>query len=249
MITAIIQARMNSTRLPGKVLLPFGDTTVLGHTIRQVKKAKAIGRIIVATSDESADDLIAEQCDKLGVEMFRGDLKDVLDRYYKAATKYEAVHICRITADCPLIDPTIIDLVAKEYENGKYDYLSTGRVSSTFPDGIDTEIFSFAALKRAWEAARLPSEREHVTPYIWKHPELFRIYEFKNSEDLSKYRLTLDEPDDYIALQNILAHVPEPSMKTIIPYLAQHPEVVAINSTFRRDTGYEQSVQEDRRSI
>lgn len=245
MITAIIQARIGSARLPGKVLLPLGDTTVLGSTVRQVRQAKKIGEILVATSDQQDDDPIAEECVRLGVSVFRGSLDDVLDRYYSAARKFGAEDICRVTADCPLIDPEIIDRVATEYEKERCDYISTGRISSTFPDGMDTEIFSFTALERASREATLPSEREHVTPYIWKHPELFKISEVQNDTDLSALRLTLDEPADYEVLKEIVAEVRPLSMNAIVKYLEAHPEIAAINQTIGRDEGYAQSLKED----
>ena len=249
MIVAIIQARMSSTRLPGKVLLPLGKGTVLEHTIGQVKKAKSIGRVVVATSDGADDDAIAALCEKVGVPVFRGSLKDVLDRYYGAAKKFGAEHIARITSDCPVIDPSIIDRVAEEYERknekGECDYISTGRIISTFPDGMDTEIFSFRVLETAWKEAKLPSEREHVTPFIWNHPERFKVIEVKNGRDLSAVRLTLDEPNDYLVLKDVVANVPELSMENIVSYLKEHPEVTAKNAPIIRDAGYFKSLRED----
>ncbi|MBI4093533.1 glycosyltransferase family protein [Candidatus Kaiserbacteria bacterium] len=245
MITTIIQARVSSARLPGKVLLPLLDTTVLGSTIREVQRAKKIASVVVATSDQHGDDAIADAGEKLGVPVFRGSLDDVLDRYYKAAKKFGAEHICRVTADCPLIDPDIIDRVAAEYEKERCDYISTGRIASTFPDGMDAEIFSFIALERAWREAKLPSEREHVTPYIWRHPELFAVREVQNDRDLSRVRLTLDEPADYEVLKRIVAEVRPLSMNAIVRYLETHPEVAAINQNIMRDEGYTKSLKED----
>lgn len=246
MITAIIQARMSSSRLPGKVLLPLGDTTVLGSTVRQVRKAKNISKMVVATSDQPDDDAVAVECGKLGLDIFRGSLDDVLDRYYQAAKHFGAEHVCRMTADCPLIDPSIIDRVAELYELGRPDYISTGRTDSTFPDGMDTEMFTFKALERAWKEAKLPSEREHVTPYIWKHPELFKLAEVRNERDLSHVRLTLDEPADYEVLKAIVSEVRPHTMNSIVAYLGSHPEVIARNSSIVRDSGYLKSVQEEK---
>lgn len=245
MITAIIQARMGSTRLPRKVLLPLGDTTILGSTVRQVRSATKIGKVVVATSDQVEDDPIAAECEKLGVEVFRGSLEDVIDRYYKAAKHFGAEHICRATADCPLIDPSVLDRVAMAYESERPDYISTGRIDSTFPDGMDTEIFSFAALERAWKEAKLTSEREHVTPYIWKHPELFIVREVKNDRDYSKIRLTIDEPADYEVVKEIAARVMPLSMTNIIEYLFSHPDTAERNASIVRDAGYLKSIQEE----
>jgi len=248
MISAIIQARMSSTRLHGKVLLPLGDTTVLGMTVQQVKKAKRIDKVIVATSVEKEDDAIARHGEELGIPVFRGSLSDVLDRYYRATKKFGVEHICRITADCPLIDPAVIDLVAAEYEKGDCDYISNGRVPSTYPDGMDTEIFSFSALEKAWKEAKLPSEREHVTTYIWNQPGLFRVREVKNSEDLSMVRLTVDEPEDYEMIKDIVANVPELSLPAILVYLREHPEVSAKTAHFVRNEGYLKSLKNDEKT-
>ncbi len=248
MITAIIQARMGSTRLPGKVLLPLGDTTVLGHTMRQVKKAEKIGKVIIATSTEKDDDRIEAYCKETGIEVFRGSSNDVLDRYYKAAIAYGAENIARITADCPLIDPAVIDRVATEYEKGECDYISTGRVISTFPDGMDTEIFSFGALKTAWQEAKLPSEREHVTTFIWNHPERFRVIEVKNDRDLSSVRVVLDEERDYQVIKKIILQVPELSMKSVVHYIEAHSKVAKINDSIVRDEGYFKSLKQDEKT-
>lgn len=245
MITAIIQARMSSTRLPGKVLLPLGDTTVLGHTVARVKKASRVGKIIIATSQEPEDDAIAEAAHKLGVEIYRGSLTDVLDRYYQAAKISGAEHICRITSDCPLIDPGVIDNVAQQYEKTGCNYISTGRIESTFPDGMDTEIFSYTALEQAWNEAVLPSEREHVTPYIWKHPEKFTVAEVRNERDLSKIRLTIDEANDYMLLKDVVENVHDLSMNGIVDYLTKHPAIAALNGSNVRDAGYAKSLKED----
>lgn len=245
MITAIIQARMSSTRLPGKILFPLGDTTVLGYTVRRVQEAKRIERVIIATSDDSSDDAVVKEGDALGVETFRGNLHDVLDRYCRAAQSVGAEHICRVTADCPLIDPDIIDRAAERYESEKPDYLSTGRERTTFPDGMDTEIFSFAALERAWKEAKLASEREHVTPYIWKHPEIFKLSEIRHERDLSKVRLTIDEQADYEVLKRIVSEVRPLSMNAMVEYLSAHPEVAVLNGSIMRDEGYAKSLRED----
>lgn len=237
---------MGSTRLPGKVLLPLGGMTVLGRTIGQVKKARSIEDIVVATSDSADDNVIAALCEKIGVKIFRGNLSDVLDRYYRAAVAFGATDICRITSDCPVIDPHVIDCVAREYVERGCDYISTGRITSTFPDGMDTEIFSFAVLKKAWKEARKPSEREHVTPFIWNNPERFKVSEVKNDRDLSKVRLTLDEESDYILLKSVVENVPELSMDSIVAYLESHPEIAHLNGSILRDEGYSKSLAEDK---
>lgn len=248
MIMAIIQARMSSTRLPGKVLLPLGDTTMLGHTVRRVREAAAIEDALVATSTDASDDAIEAYCKNEGIQVFRGSLTDVLDRYYQAASAVQAAHIARITADCPLIDPIIIDRVAERYKADAPDYVSTGRITTTFPDGMDTEIFGYEALAAAWKEATLASEREHVTPYIWNHPDRFRVIEVKNDRDLSSVRVTLDEQADYEVITEIVANVPELSMESIVAYLESHPETAAKNGSIIRDAGYHKSLREDERA-
>lgn len=248
MIAAIIQARVSSTRLPKKVLLPLGDTTVLGSTVRQLKKAKRIDRVIVATSTEREDDAIASHCAEIGVECCRGSLNDVLDRYYLCAKSVDAETIVRITADCPVIDPDLIDLVVEEFNRGKWDYVSNGKMESTYPDGMDVEVFSFGALESAWKEAKFPSEREHVTPYIWKHPERFRVHEIKTSEDLRAVRITIDEPEDYEVLKEIVADVQPLSLAGIVRYLREHPEVVARSAHLVRNEGYLISLDHDKKA-
>lgn len=247
-ISAIIQARMGSERLPGKVLMPLMNKTVLEHVIDRVCQAKKVDEVIVATSDQSIDDPICDLCQKKGVLFFRGDSFDVLDRYYKTAKKYHIENICRVTADCPLIDPDVIDAVISRYEKETCDYISTGRLTSTFPDGMDTEVFSFKILETAWNEAKLPSEREHVTPFIWKQPQRFNVIEVQNGQDLSNYRLTLDEPRDYELLQIIFQNLHDPRMLDIIEYIDHHPEIQSINSSIIRNAGHLKSLEDEEKT-
>jgi spore coat polysaccharide biosynthesis protein SpsF len=161
-IICIIQARFNSTRLPGKVLLDLGGKTVLERVVERVSGSHLIDKIVVATTIREDDSRIAQLCSMKGICVYRGSEDDVLDRYYQAATTGRASHVVRITADCPLIDPEIIDRVIKTHLDNKADYTSNV-LKETFPDGQDVEIFTFQALDRAWKEARLPSQREHVT--------------------------------------------------------------------------------------
>ncbi|MBI3334885.1 MAG: glycosyltransferase family protein [Candidatus Portnoybacteria bacterium] len=244
-LTAIIQARVSSKRLPRKILLPLGGKAVLEQVVERSTKAKSLTAIVIATSTNLKDDAIAALCKKRGIKCFRGSLDDVLDRYYQCAKKFSLARICRITADCPLIDPKIIDRAASIYANGKYDYVSTSYPLSTFPDGLDVEIFSFEALEKAWHEAKLPSEREHVTPYIWKHPNLFKIHAIKNKEDLSSYRWTLDEERDYEFLNIVFDRVSPLTTRNILRFLQAHPEVQAINAGIKRNEGYKKSLEKD----
>src|SRR5215470_15506655 len=164
-VVAIIQARMGSTRLPGKVLLDIAGQPMLGRVISRVCRAKTIEQIVVATSTAAADDAVSAFCAERGIVCFRGSETDVLDRYYQAARLVQAKTIVRITADCPLLDPEVIDLTVSRFLEGGWDYISNVN-PPTFPDGLDTEVFSFAALERAWREATSVTHREHVTPYL-----------------------------------------------------------------------------------
>jgi len=165
-VAAIIQARMNSTRLPGKVLLKIQGKTVLEHIVRRVCKAITLDQVIVATTDQSSDDEVYHTAEQLHVDVFRGKEDDVLDRYFQAAKFYNTDHVIRITADCPLMDPKVIDKTVDHYFENSCDFCTNSIEPRTYPDGLDVEVFSFRILKEAWSNAKLTSEREHVTPYI-----------------------------------------------------------------------------------
>jgi spore coat polysaccharide biosynthesis protein SpsF len=252
MITAIIQARVRSSRLPRKVLLLLGRKTILENVVERVKNAKYIKKVIVATSDEKSDDEIAQLCKKKKFHCFRGSLNDVLDRYYQAAKKFKIKHICRITADCPLIDPKILDIAAKKYLKGRFDYVSTAYPIATYPDGLDTEIFSFEALEKSWKEAKLSSEREHVTPYIWKNPKLFKVYNIKNDKNLSSFRWTVDEEKDLKFVKEIYKRLDGAGrifyMKDILALLRKNPELIKINKGIVRNEGYLRSLKADKQN-
>lgn len=246
-ITAIIQARMGSTRLPGKILLDVEGKTVLERAVERTRLAKAIGRVIVAIPDDTSNDELAQFCEEKEMEFYRGSESDVLDRYYQAAKAVGAAHIARITSDCPLVDPKVIDRVADEYFKNGCDYISTGRLASSYPDGLDTEIFSFGALGRAWTEAKLPSEHEHVTPYIWNHPELFKIETVNYERDLSSLRWTVDEPRDLEFVRSVYRELGENMfyMEDILALLEGHPEIGEINSDIVRNSGYYKSLHQE----
>ncbi|MFA4941300.1 MAG: GNAT family N-acetyltransferase [Patescibacteria group bacterium] len=250
MITAIIQARMSATRLPGKVLMKLGNKTILEHVVSRTKKSKFVKKVVVATSDNKSDDEIAKLCQEKNINYFRGSLGDVLDRYYQASKKYKAEHICRITADCPFIDPEIIDQVAEIYLNNKYDYVSTGRIKITFPDGVDTEIFSFNALERAWRESVMPSEREHVTPYIWKNTNKFKVYTINCKKNLSFMRWTVDEQRDLEFVREVYKRMGKIKgifrTRDVLEVLEKNPELMKINGDIGNDEGYSKSINEDK---
>jgi spore coat polysaccharide biosynthesis protein SpsF (cytidylyltransferase family) len=244
---AIIQARMASTRLPGKILAELAGKPLLYHVVSRVKQAKTINKVIVATTDKANDDETGKCCKKIKVDCFRGSEDDVLDRFYQAAKYFSANVVVRLTADCPLLDSSIIDQVVNVFQKGNYDYVSNV-IEPTYPDGLDTEVFSFETLERAWKEATLKSEREHVTPFIRKSSNLFRLANVKNDVDLSAMRWTVDKPADLEFVRRVYASFGSYTlfgMADIVALLHAHPEMQKINVAFERNEGYRRSLRED----
>lgn len=244
-VVAIIQARMSSTRLPGKVMREVAGKTILGHVIGRLKAATLIDTVVVATTTERSDDVIENWCEENSVPVYRGSLEDVLDRYYEAALSFSAKTVVRITSDCPLIDPELVDSIVGKFLNGGFDHVSVG---PTYPDGLDAEVFSFASLEKAHREARLASEREHVTPYIWKNPGVFRLSKITCEKDLSKLRWTVDDDKDLTLVTRIyegmgagLFH-----MDDVLEFLERNPGLSEINSMTMRNEGYAKSLKQDR---
>ncbi|ANE56399.1 cytidylyltransferase domain-containing protein [Methylomonas sp. DH-1] len=248
MILAILQARMSSSRLPGKVLLPLLGEPMLLRQIERLRKVRNIDRLLVATSAETADDEIENLCKRHAIDCFRGNLNDVLDRFYQAAVSHHPDHVVRLTADCPLADPGLIDQVIEFYLAGGYDYASNA-IQPTFPDGLDVEICRFACLEQAWREAGLPSQREHVMPFIHQQPERFNIGHFLNREDLSHLRWTVDEPRDFELVSQIYAALypanPDFATPDILRLLAERPELANWNTQHQRNEGYLKSLAAD----
>jgi spore coat polysaccharide biosynthesis protein SpsF len=203
---AIVQARMGSTRLPGKVLRELGGETVLMRVVGRVRQMRRIDDVVVATTTESADDPVVEAARQNGVHVFRGSEDDVLDRYYQAACSFNADVIVRITADCPLIDPEVSDHVIQQFLSVRPDYASNV-LERTYPRGLDTEVMTLAALERAWQAASEPYQRVHVTPYLYQNPERFKLLSVTGGVDHSQHRWTLDTPEDLEFLQTVYARL------------------------------------------
>ncbi len=178
-VTAIVQARLGSTRLPGKTMMPLEGEPLLGHLVRRIRKSQLISGIIIATTTQERDDRIVRFAEEKNVRWYRGSENDVLDRFYQAALLHQLQTIVRVTPDCPMLDPRVTDRVIEKFLEGGHDYVSNV-LTPPYPDGLDTEVFSFAALERAWKEARLPSDREHVTAYIVKHPEVFKLFNVDN---------------------------------------------------------------------
>ena len=246
-VVAIIQARMSSSRLPGKVLMPLANKPVLAHIVERLSYCKMIDKIVVATTNEVSDDLVADYCKNNNIDCYRGSLKDVLDRYYQSAKIHHANPIVRITGDCPVIDPVVVDAVITGYLSGEYDYYGLG---GEFPDGLDCTVFSFSAIERAWKEAKLQSEREHVGPYIENNPHLFRNGALELFQGLSQQRWTLDELNDYELLSKIfneLYRLDSPFLThEILQFIQNNPDLLEINSKIVRNEGYLKSLQEDK---
>jgi len=245
MPTAIIQARIGSTRLLRKVMLNILGKPVLWHVVNRVSKARLIDGLIVATTVNSEDDIIVEFCKSNNIVVFRGSENDVLDRYYQCAKEHNIKDIVRITSDCPLHDPNVIDMVITEYLKWDYDYVCN-TIEYTFPDGFDVEVFPFTALEDAWKNAKLASEREHVTPYIRKSEKFKKKNVFSNKK-YPIYRCSLDHSEDYEFIKRIYEGIGREMfyIDEVIGYLEEHPELLKINQHIKINEGYFKSLRED----
>ncbi|MBI4789816.1 MAG: glycosyltransferase family protein [Chloroflexi bacterium] len=245
----ILQARMGSTRLPGKVMADLLGKPLLARVIERAQMIPGIDRVVVATTTAERDRPLLDLAKEYHAEGFAGSEDDVLDRYYQAARQVGAEVVVRLTADCPLLDPDVSARVLARFLQGDVDYVCN-TLPPTFPDGLDTEAFSFAALGRAWREARLTSEREHVTPYIWNHPAEFRIANVTHAVDLSRLRWTVDEPQDLEFVRAVYARLhcdgnPPFGMNDVLALLAREPTLTRINTGFARNEGYAKSLRED----
>lgn len=250
-IGCIIQARMGSTRLPGKVMMKIDKkNSVLHYVITQVKHCKLIHQIIIATTHLKEDEGIIEFSRDLGIDYFRGEPLDVLDRYYQCAKKFSISTIVRVTSDNPLVDPEIIDQVIEKFNSNSYDYVSTSPPRS-FPQGTDVEVFSFSALEKAWRNAKKPSEREHVTPYFYNNPNIFNIFIVNHLPNISHLRWTVDRTDDLELVRMIASKVKKRPilMKDIINLLTTEPNLIEINKDHIVDEGLLKSLKEDEKFL
>jgi spore coat polysaccharide biosynthesis protein SpsF len=237
-VLAIIQARMGSSRLPGKVLLDLAGEPMLARVMHRVNRAREVDATLVATTTNPRDDRVVDLCRDRGWCFFRGDEADVLDRYYRAAAEYQAGAVVRITSDCPLIDPGLIDLVIREFR-GRYpeiDYCSNVFPQRTYPRGLDTEILSFHALEQCWASEQARAIREHVTLHILRNHGLFRICAVKTEPDLSAHRWTVDTSEDYRFIRCIYDHFRGDrfTWEEVLTFLRGNPQILEINRDIRQ---------------
>lgn len=242
-VVLLIQARLGSSRLPGKVLKDLGGQPVLAWCIQRCKQARQVDQVIVATTDDPADDPIVEFCQKLGCDYFRGSQFDVLDRFYRAAQQAKADVVVRVTADCPLIDPAEIDHVLDEYYSSKADFAANRLPppwKRTYPIGLDTEVCSFIGLERAWKEATAKHEREHVMPYFYDQEERFKIHILQHEPDLSSCRWTLDTPADLELLRQVVLRLGgrmDVTWQEVLTLFEREPELAQINAAVQHKSG------------
>jgi spore coat polysaccharide biosynthesis protein SpsF len=222
---------MGSSRLPGKVLIDLAGATVLSRVVERLKSAELTGEIVVATTCDSSDDVIVSECDRIGVNVFRGEEDDVLDRYYFAARAFDAEAIVRITSDCPLIEPEISDATIRAFLERRPDYASN-TLQRTFPRGMDTEVITAQALADAWRSAIQPYQRSHVTAYIYENPRKFDLLSFAGDVDYSWQRWTLDTPEDLRFIRAVYEHMEDSAnfnWRDVLSLLEQKPELLELN--------------------
>lgn len=246
----MIQARCGSTRLPNKVLKELCGKKLLQRMIERVQKSKMVDEVMVVTSIEKNNLPIIKLCSELGVRVGIGSEEDVLDRYYQTAKLLKPEYVIRLTADCPCFDAGLLDDALMQLRQDT-DYM--GMLSHTFADGLDIQIISFKALEKSWREAVHSFEREHVTQYVIRHPEIFKLQDFVSPiGDFGNHRWTVDEPEDFKVINHIYNYfinerqIEDFDYKDILEYLESHPDVMNINSKFSRDEGLAKSIREDR---
>ena len=238
-IVVIIQARMASSRLPGKILKTLGHRPALDWMMVRAARAKLVDQVVVATTVDPSDDPVAAFCEAQGYATTRGSMHDVLDRYYQTAKQFDADVIVRLTADCPLIDPDMLNDNIQTFLDAQppLDFAANRLpMDRTVPIGLDTEICTRAALDRVWTEAQEPHHREHVMPYFYEHPEIFSILHIRHEPDYGDLRWTIDTPEDLVLLRQIVSHFEgrdDFSWLDVLAVVQQHPELGAVNAEVR----------------
>jgi spore coat polysaccharide biosynthesis protein SpsF len=237
-IVTVIQARLGSSRLPGKVMMEILGKPLLLRMVERVRRAALAGTIVIATTTEPSDDIIEQLCKTEGLLCYRGSRDDLLDRHYQAGKLYGADAVVKIPSDCPLIDPAVIDKVLQYYLDHDFDFVSNLH-PATYPDGNDVEVMSMHTIEKAWHEAARPMEREHTTPYIWEHPELFTIGNvvWETGQDCSMSdRWTIDYPEDFAFIKAIYEQLyslnPAFGLADILHLTRQNPAIFAINHQY-----------------
>ncbi|MFD1446454.1 cytidylyltransferase domain-containing protein [Oceanobacillus profundus] len=245
---AILQARMSSSRLPGKVLKPLAGKPMLLQQINRINKSKFIDKLIVATTIEAIDDAVVTMCKENNILYYRGSLENVLERYYQIAKIYNPKNIIRLTGDCPLLDAEIIDHVIECHLNQENDYTSN-TIDPTFPDGLDTEVFTWKTLETIFHKANRPSLKEHVTLYIHENPACFKVENIINEENLSNHRWTVDESEDYELVYRIYEALfpknPNFTFHDILKFLSENKELQRLNEGIKRNEGLQKSLTQE----
>lgn len=235
-VIAVIQGRMSSSRLPGKILMDIAGQPMLWHVVERVLMAETIDEVLVATTNDPSDDPAAEFCQQNGIPVYRGSLYDVLDRFYQAARTYQADVVVRVTADCPLIDPLVIDRTVNELLESGADFCANRLPppwKRTYPIGLDTEVCTFAALERAWREASQPHEREHVMPYLYDLPGRFIVRVINAEQDYGNLRWTVDTPEDLVVVRRLfelLGGRRDFTWQDVLAVWLDHPELAEINA-------------------
>ncbi|MCX4037042.1 glycosyltransferase family protein [Aeromonas caviae] len=251
MILGILQARASSSRLPGKVLKPLLGVPMLARQIERLQRSTRLDQLVVATSDQAGDEAISALCAELGVPCFRGPLDDVLQRFHLAAQPFGPSQIVRLTGDCPLADPALIDELVELHLTGGYDY-SSNCWDPSYPDGLDAEILSAATLALLAEYAHTPTQREHVTYYIRQHEAQFKIGKLARQPSLAHLRWTVDEPADFALVEQIYQRLypSNPAFATddILALLAREPQLATLNTQHQRNEGLASSLAKENHS-
>ena len=245
--TAIIQVRLGSSRLPGKVLKKLNGINILDCFLSQLECSKLLKNKIIATTSNPKDTVIVNFAKEHGLEYFIGSETDVLDRFYQCAKEFSINDIVRMTPDCPFIDTIVIDKILNAYMENSFDFVSN-TLERTFPFGNDVEVFSFSSLEKSWKEAKKSSEREHVTPFIYNNPNLFSILQVKNPDNLTNFHWTLDRDEDLLFMKSVFQKIQKKPIHIddILKILKEEPELLKINENTNSYEGYLKSLKRDK---